>query len=150
MKLLKPSLTKEFSQYVPFKLSFTLTVIILVVSTVLLLLFMFVYHDFHLSERLCPNVVKADNLKIAVKPHVYFPEKHLTLPALEKKLAHRFLFSQRLAVPVSKKPATSLAQSVIGNGPTGVIQMHGTLQHVHPGMVKSFQFISDSHESTST
>ena len=33
MKLLKPSLTREFNQYVPSKVSFTLTVTVFVVST---------------------------------------------------------------------------------------------------------------------
>ena len=36
MKLLKPSLTREFNQYVPFKVSFTLTVTVFIISTVLL------------------------------------------------------------------------------------------------------------------
>ena len=39
MKLLKPSLTREFNQYVPFKVSFTLTVTVFIVSTVLHLVF---------------------------------------------------------------------------------------------------------------
>ena len=40
MKLLKPSLTREFNQYVPFKVSFTLTIVVFIVSTLLHLLFM--------------------------------------------------------------------------------------------------------------
>ena len=52
MRLLKPCLMKEFNQYVPFKLPFTLTVVVFVVSTLLHLFFMFVDHKFHRSERL--------------------------------------------------------------------------------------------------
>ena len=104
---------------------------------------MFVYHKFHLSERLFPNVVKADNRKIAVKPHIHLPEEHLTaLPALGKKQGNRF--SQRVAVPGSKKLAASMVQSVIGNGPIGVIQMDDTIELVDPRMVESFQIISDA------
>ena len=55
MKLLKPSLTREFNQYVPFKVSFTLTVIFLIVSTVLHLVFMYVYHRFNLKDRIFPK-----------------------------------------------------------------------------------------------
>ena len=56
MKLLKPSLTRELNQYVPFKVSFTLTVTVFIFSTVLHLVFMFVYHRFnpkrsYLSEK---------------------------------------------------------------------------------------------------
>ena len=140
----------EFDQYVPFKFSFTLTVIVSVVATILLLLFMVVYHKFHLSEGLFPNVVKADNHKRAVEANVHVPEERLTaLPAVEKKLEHRSGFPQRIAVPVSKKHATSLAQSVIGNGPTGVIQMDDSIELVDRRLVKSFQIISHPHESTS-
>ena len=118
MQLLKP-LTKGFSQCVPFKLSFTLTVIVFVVSTVLHMLFMFAYHKFHLSERLFSIVVKADNRKIAVKPHVHVPEEQLiALPALEQNVGHRFRFPQRIAVPVAMNPGTPMAQSVNGNAPT--------------------------------
>ena len=42
-----------------------------------------------------------------------------------------------------------MAQSVIGNGITGAIQMDDTIDIVDPRMVKSFQIISDPHESAS-
>ena len=55
MKLLKPSLTREFNQYVPFKVSFTLTVIVCIVSTVLHFAFMYVYHKYNLVDRIFPK-----------------------------------------------------------------------------------------------
>ena len=55
MNFLKPSLTREFNQYVPFKVSFTLTVIVFIVSTVLQLVFMYVYHRFNLENRRFPK-----------------------------------------------------------------------------------------------
>ena len=55
MKLLKPPLTCEFNQYVPFKVSFTLTVIIFIVSTVLPFVFMYVYHRCILKDRILPK-----------------------------------------------------------------------------------------------
>ena len=104
MKLLKHSLTKKFKRYIPFRLLFTLTVIVFVVSTVLHLLFMFVYHRFRVSERRFLNEVKEESRKIAPKPRVHVPEVHITaLPALDKKLGHRFLFPQCNAFVASKK-----------------------------------------------
>ena len=64
---------------------------------------MFVYQKILLSERLFPNVVEADNRKIAVEQNFHVPEEDLTVvPALEKKLGHRFCFLQRIAVHVPK------------------------------------------------
>ena len=81
MKLLKPSLTREFSQYVPFKVSFTLTVTVFIFSTVLHLVFMFVYHRFKLKDRIFP---KKTSKKNAIKPvhHV----RHECSPAVSEKL----------------------------------------------------------------
>ena len=109
MKLLKSSLQKKFNQYVPIKLLVTLTVIVFVVSTVLHLLLMFVFHKFQLSERLFTKAVKTGNCKISVKPHAHVNEEHLTAPtAFEQKFRHRFLFHQSLAIHVRKKPGTSM------------------------------------------
>ena len=77
MKLQKRPLKKEFNQYVPFKHSFTLTVMVFVVSTVLHLLFMFVYHKVHLPERLFSDVVKANFRKITLTPTVHVPKENL-------------------------------------------------------------------------
>ena len=54
MKILKPSPTREFDQYDPFKVSFTLTVTVFVVSNVLHLVFIYVYHGFNLKDRIFP------------------------------------------------------------------------------------------------
>ena len=50
MKLLKHSLIRKFNQYVPFKVSFTFTVIVFIVSLVLHLAFMYVCHRFNLRS----------------------------------------------------------------------------------------------------
>ena len=71
MKLLKPSLTREFNQYVPFKLSFTLTVIVFIVSTVLHLVFMYVYHRFNLRDRIFPKPSTRNN---AIRPVLQVPK----------------------------------------------------------------------------
>ena len=55
MKLLKTSRIREFNQYVPFKVSFTFTVIVFIVSTVLHLVFRYVYHRFILKDRIFPK-----------------------------------------------------------------------------------------------
>ena len=55
MKFLKPSLTGKFNQYVPFKVSFTLTVIVFIVSTVLHIVFLYIYHRFNLRYRIFPK-----------------------------------------------------------------------------------------------
>ena len=65
MKLLKPSLTREFNQYVAFKVSFTLVVIVFIVSTVLHLVFMYVYHRFNPKDRIFPKKTAKKN---AIKP----------------------------------------------------------------------------------
>ena len=55
LKLLKPSLTREFIQCVFFKVSSTLTVIVFIVSTVLHFTFMYVYHGFNLRDEIFPK-----------------------------------------------------------------------------------------------
>ena len=87
MKLLKPSLTREFNQYVPFKLSFTLTVTVFVVITVLHLVFMYVYHRFNLKHRIFP---KKTDKKNAIKPVLHVP--HECSPAVFEKLSKRYHF----------------------------------------------------------
>ena len=85
MKLLKPSLTREFNQYVPFKVSFTLTVTVFIISTVLHLVFLYVYHRFNLKDRIFPkNTVK----KNAIKPILHVP--HECSPAVFEKLSKRY------------------------------------------------------------
>ena len=85
MKLLKPSLTREFNQYVPFKVSFTLTVTVFIVSTVLHLVFMYVYHRFNLEDRIFPKKTAKKN---AIKPVLHVP--HECSPAFSEKLSKRY------------------------------------------------------------
>ena len=85
MKLLKPSLTREFNQYVPFKVSFTLTVPVFIVSTLLHLVFMYVYHRFNLKDRIFPKKTAKKN---AIKPVLHVP--HECSPAVPEKLSKRY------------------------------------------------------------
>ena len=107
MKVLKSLLTREFNQYVPFKISVILTVVVFVFSTVLLLLSMFVYHKYNLAELLLPKVVNADYRIIFVKPNVHFPEEHfIALRARDKNwdvafaFLNMFFLSQRNLSPL--------------------------------------------------
>ena len=95
MKLLKPSLTREFNQYVPFKVSFTLTVIVFIVSTVLHLVFLYVYHRFNLKDRIFPKKTAKKN---AIKPVLHVP--HDCSPAVFEKLSKRYHF-----LPLNEKTA---------------------------------------------
>ena len=85
MKLLKPSLTREFNQYVPFKASFTLIVTVFIVSTLLHLVFMYVYHRFNLKDRIFPKKTAKKN---AIKPVLHVP--HECSPAVSEKLSKRY------------------------------------------------------------
>ena len=87
MKLLKPSLTREFNQYVPFNVSFTLTVTVFVVSTVLHLVFMYVYHRFNLKDRIFPKRTAKKN---AIKPVLHVPYE--CSPEVFEKLSKRYHF----------------------------------------------------------
>ena len=98
IKLFKLLSQKKIINMFLFKLSFTLTVIVPIVSTLLHLHFMFAFHKFQLSERRFPNVVKTYIHKIAVKPHVHVPEEQISaLPALEKRLGRRFRLPRHYA-----------------------------------------------------
>ena len=77
MKLLKPSVTHEFNQYVQIKSSVYLTVIVFVVSAVLDLILILVYQLYHLAEWLFPNVARTDNQSEVVISSVHVPEKHI-------------------------------------------------------------------------
>ena len=87
MKHLKPSLTREYNQYVPFKVSFTLTVTVFIISSVLHLAFMYVYHRFNLKDRIFPKKTAKKN---AIKPVLHFP--HECSPAVFEKLSKRYHF----------------------------------------------------------
>ena len=98
MKLLKPSLTREFNQYVPFTVSFTLTVTVFIISTVLHLVFMYVYHRFNLKDRIFPKKTAKKN---AIKPVLHAP--HECSPAVFEKLSKRYHF-----LPLNEKTAEIL------------------------------------------
>ena len=115
MKLLKPSLTRQFNQYVPFKVSFTLTVTVFIVSTVLHLVFMYVYHRFNLKDCIFPKKTAKKN---AIKPVLHIA--HECSPAVSEKFSKRYhllppngktadilLLSQKKAIPEFHQQATS-------------------------------------------
>ena len=91
LELLKPSPTREFNQYVPFKVFLTLTIIVFVVLTLLHLLFMYIYHKYHLGDRLSPKKLLKNNVQ--VKPCLDISGKHKhALLDIEKSMGHRFSF----------------------------------------------------------
>ena len=67
MKLLKPSLNRKFNHYISLKVSFTSTVIVFIVSTVLHLVFLYVYHRNNPRDGIFPkssmktNAIKCTN-----------------------------------------------------------------------------------------
>ena len=79
MNLLKPALTREFNQYVPFGISFALTATVFIVSTVLHLLFMYVYHRFNLAAKLFPSFQEHQKRKVPYKTMVLFPSPNITV-----------------------------------------------------------------------
>ena len=87
MRLLKPSLTREFNQYVPLEVSSTLTVIVFIVSTVLHLVFMYVYHRYNLRDRILPE---SSTRKNAIKPVLHVPNE--CSPTVSAKLSKRHHF----------------------------------------------------------
>ena len=71
MKHLKPSLNREPNQYVPFKVPFTLTVIVFIVSTGLQLVFMYVHHRYNLRDRTFP---RSSTKKLTIRPVLQTPK----------------------------------------------------------------------------
>ena len=68
MKLLKPALTKEFNHYVPFRISFMLTLTVFIVSTALHLIFMYIYHRYNLASKLFPSLLDKNKKRVRAKP----------------------------------------------------------------------------------
>ena len=93
MRLMKPALTREFNQYVPFKISFGLSLIVFLVSTVLHLIFMYIYHRFNLAAKLFPSFTDHKKQKIPAKTVVLVPPEHQNAVShLKKKFGKRFHF----------------------------------------------------------
>ena len=74
MKLLKPTLTKEFNQYVPLRISFMRTTTLFIVSTALHLLFMYIYHRYNLPSaklfpsKMFPSLLHENKKRVRAKP----------------------------------------------------------------------------------
>ena len=99
MKLLKPSLTREYNQYVLFKVSFNLTVIVFIVSTVLHLVFMYVYQRFNVRCRIFP---KPSTIKNTIRPVLRVPKEGP--PNLSQKLSKRYHLISHNANESSETP----------------------------------------------
>ena len=104
MKLLKPSLTREFNQYVPFKVSFTLTVPVFIASTVLHLVLMYIYHHFNLKDRIFQKKTAKKN---AIKPVLHVLHECSTavfekLPKRSHLLASNEKIAEILHLPPKK------------------------------------------------
>ena len=110
MKLLKPSLTREFNQYVPFEVSFTLTVTVFIISTVLHLVFMYVYHRFNVKDRIFPKTTVKKN---AIKPVLHVP--HECSPAVSEKLSKRYqlLLQNEKTAEILSPPQRRLSLNLI-------------------------------------
>ena len=85
-------LTRDLNQYVPFQVSFGLSVILFVVSKILHLLFMIVNHNYHLAERLYPKVKKSWEGKITESIHILMLQRNKL--QFSKTLDVVFLFSR--------------------------------------------------------
>ena len=68
MRLLKPSLVDKMEQYVPLKLSLTLTIVVFFENLLLHALVMYLYHRFAIFRRLTPKFMKSGDGRIELKP----------------------------------------------------------------------------------
>ena len=68
MRLLKPSLVDKMEQYVPLRLSLTLTAIVFLGNLVLHALIMYLYHRFAIFRKLTPKFLKSNAGNIQLKP----------------------------------------------------------------------------------
>ena len=128
MKLLKPALTREFNHYVPFKISFALTATVFIVSTVLHLLFMYVYHRFNLAAKLFPSFKDHQKRKSPAKTMMLVPTEHHSgaLLHLNQKFGKRFQFGFDLT------NKTSAAHSPVESPSYAANQNVGTQSPFHP------------------
>ena len=129
MNFLKPSSTREFNQYVPFKVSFTLTVIVFIVSTALHLAFMSVYHEYNLADRIFPKSFTKHNVKPVLMVKDKLPE-HVRV-----KLSHRYEVNDH-------KIDNSYA---ISSQPPRAVSLAGFSQHSQ----KSFPPTEDTYKNDS-
>ena len=97
MELLEPSLTREFNHYVPFKVSFTLAGIVFLISTVLHIVFMYVYHRFNLGDRIFPKSSKKNN---TIQPVLEVPND--CSEELSRKLWKRYHLLALDAIEISQ------------------------------------------------
>ena len=68
MRLLKPSLVDKMEQYVPLKMSLTLTLTVFIGNLLLHALAIYLYHRFAIFRRLTPKFLKGQDGNIALRP----------------------------------------------------------------------------------
>ena len=68
MRLLKPTLVDKMEQYVPLKISLTLTLTVFIGNLLLHALAIYLYHRFAIFRRLTPKFLKGQDGTIALRP----------------------------------------------------------------------------------
>ena len=103
INLSKLSLPREINQYVPFKVSFTLTVIVFAVSTVPHFIYMHAYPRFQLAGRIFSHSLKSSHKKTGIITMLQLPAEQIKDPtAVEEKLLKQFHLAP-LQQPSSQK-----------------------------------------------
>ena len=64
MTLLKPTLKSQLNEYVPIKLSFSLTVIVFILNLALHFPFMWAYHRFKVNRKYLPSFLNHETTKL--------------------------------------------------------------------------------------
>ena len=80
MRTLKPTLVSEFKEYVPLKMSLSLTVIVFIGNIILHILFLYIYRRFKIICKFVPSFLKSHNDDIAVKPVISVKDTLLLVP----------------------------------------------------------------------
>ena len=109
MRTLKPTLVSEFKEYVPLKMSLSLTVIVFIGNIILYILFLYLYHRFKIIRKFVPSFLKSQNDDIAVKP-VISVKDNITADAIPQKWKENYHILTEATKPRSKsRSRTSLS-----------------------------------------
>ena len=109
MRTLKPTLVSEFKEYVPLKLSLSLTVIVFIGNIILHILFFYLYHRFKIIRKFVPSFLKSKNDDIGVKP-VISVKDNIAADAIPQKWKDNYHILTEATRPRSKsRSRTSLS-----------------------------------------
>ena len=109
MRKLKPTLVSEFKEYVPLKLSLSLTVIVFIGNIILHILFLYLYHRFKIIRKFVPSFLKSKNDDIGVKP-VISVKDNIAADAIPQKWKDNYHILTEATRPRSKsRSRTSLS-----------------------------------------